>query len=60
MRQEAEGQVYTQPHSQLQSERRSDRYHQLSGNHVEPDSAFPERGLETDVAYTQVKTLTFR
>ncbi|XP_029015112.2 lysyl oxidase homolog 4-like [Betta splendens] len=53
VRQEAEGQVYRQPPSQQQSERRSDRYQQLSGNHVEPDSAFPDTGLETDVVYTQ-------
>ncbi|KAK2815836.1 hypothetical protein Q5P01_026303 [Channa striata] len=42
-----------QPHSQLQSERRSDRYHQSSGNHVEPDPVYPDMGLETDTQYLQ-------
>uniref|UniRef100_A0A8C9WQ90 protein-lysine 6-oxidase n=2 Tax=Sander lucioperca TaxID=283035 RepID=A0A8C9WQ90_SANLU len=46
VRQEAEGQTNRQ--SQHQSERRSDRHQQLSGNHVEP---YVE--LETDVHYTQ-------
>ncbi|XP_026216353.1 lysyl oxidase homolog 4-like isoform X2 [Anabas testudineus] len=53
VRQEAEGQVYRQPHSELQSERRSDRYHQISGNHVEPEPVYPDMGVETDVVYTQ-------
>uniref|UniRef100_A0A3B4Y0P2 protein-lysine 6-oxidase n=1 Tax=Seriola lalandi dorsalis TaxID=1841481 RepID=A0A3B4Y0P2_SERLL len=43
----------TQPHSQRQSERRSDRNQQLSGNHVEPDPVYPDMGVETDAHYTQ-------
>ncbi|CAB1420554.1 unnamed protein product [Pleuronectes platessa] len=31
-----------QPHSQLQSERRSEGNQQLNGNHVEPDPVYPE------------------
>ncbi|XP_035515291.1 lysyl oxidase homolog 4-like [Morone saxatilis] len=53
VRREAGGQVDRQPpaqtHSQLQSERRSDRNQQLSGNHVEPEPVYPDMGLETDV-----------
>ncbi|TKS69048.1 Lysyl oxidase -like protein 4 [Collichthys lucidus] len=53
VRREAGGQVdrQSQPHSQLQSERRSDRNQQLSGNHVEPEPVYPDMGLETDAQY---------
>ncbi|XP_070838575.1 lysyl oxidase homolog 4-like [Chaetodon trifascialis] len=52
---EAGGQVdrRSQPHSQLQSERRSDRNQQLSGNHVEPEPVYPDMGVETDAHFTQ-------
>ncbi len=62
VRQEALGQVdrQSQPHSQLQSERRADRQQQLSGNHVEPEPVYPDMGRETDAHYTQVKTHTHR
>uniref|UniRef100_A0AAQ5YD45 protein-lysine 6-oxidase n=2 Tax=Amphiprion ocellaris TaxID=80972 RepID=A0AAQ5YD45_AMPOC len=57
VRREAEGQTnrqpQPQPHSQLQSERRSDRHQQFSGNHVEPDPVHPDVGLETDGQYIQ-------
>ncbi|KAK2919258.1 hypothetical protein Q8A73_003629 [Channa argus] len=54
-RQEAEQRVSRQPppNSPLQSERRSDRYPQISGNHVEPDPVYPDMGLETDTQYIQ-------
>ncbi|KAK5602423.1 hypothetical protein CRENBAI_012514 [Crenichthys baileyi] len=56
-RQEPEVQVNRQPQpqppAQIHSERRSDRHHQLSGNHVEPDPVYPDVDLETDAQYTQ-------
>lgn len=62
VRREAEGQVDRQPqpqlHSQLQSERTSDRHQQFSGNHVEPDPVYPDMEQETDAHYTQVKAGT--
>ncbi|KAI3352905.1 hypothetical protein L3Q82_019476 [Scortum barcoo] len=53
VRREAEGQVdrWPQPHSQ--SEQRTDRHQQLSGNHVEPEPLHPDIGQETDVHFTQ-------
>ncbi|XP_029991162.1 lysyl oxidase homolog 4-like [Sphaeramia orbicularis] len=57
VRREAEAQVNRQsqppPHSHLQSERRSERQQQLSGNNVEPEPVYPDMGLETDAQYTQ-------
>lgn len=57
VRREAGGQENRQSQSQpqVQSERRSDRNQQLSGNHVDPEPAYPDIGLETDAHYTQVK-----
>lgn len=48
VRRQAEGQ------GNRQSERRSDRNQQLSGNHVEPDPVYPDMGRGNDVHYTQV------
>ncbi|XP_060947171.1 lysyl oxidase homolog 4-like [Limanda limanda] len=44
VRREAEGQLnrQPQPHSGLQSERRSEGNQRLNGNHVEPDPVYPE------------------
>ncbi|XP_042341117.1 lysyl oxidase homolog 4-like [Plectropomus leopardus] len=57
VRREAEAQTNSQPQPQpqppLQSERRSERQQQLSGNHVEPDPVYPDMGLEIDAHYTQ-------
>ncbi|XP_029358513.1 lysyl oxidase homolog 4-like isoform X2 [Echeneis naucrates] len=53
MRWDAEGHVNRPSHSQLQSERRSDRNQRLSGNHVEPDPGYPDMGVEIDAHYTQ-------
>ncbi|KAG7223766.1 hypothetical protein INR49_026448 [Caranx melampygus] len=47
VRRQAEGQ------GNRQSERRSDRNQQLSGNHVEPDPVYPDMGRGNDVHYTQ-------
>ncbi|XP_041822646.1 lysyl oxidase homolog 4-like [Chelmon rostratus] len=55
VRPETGGQVdrRSPPHSQLQSEQRSDRNQQLSGNHVEPEPVYPDMGVETDAHFTQ-------
>lgn len=50
-RQETRGREDRQP--QVQPERSSQRNNQLSGNHVEPEPAYPETRVETD--YAQVK-----
>lgn len=50
-RQETRGREDRQP--QVQPERSSQRNNQLSGNHVEPEPAFPETRVEMD--YSQVK-----
>ncbi|XP_063331519.1 lysyl oxidase homolog 4-like [Pelmatolapia mariae] len=42
-----------QPESQIPSGRRSDRNQQLSGNHVEPDTLYPDIGEENGAYYTQ-------
>uniref|UniRef100_A0A7N8XFJ1 protein-lysine 6-oxidase n=1 Tax=Mastacembelus armatus TaxID=205130 RepID=A0A7N8XFJ1_9TELE len=42
-----------QPYPQYQSEPRSDRHQQISGNHIEPDPVYPDNGLETNGHYTQ-------
>ncbi|XP_075896060.1 lysyl oxidase homolog 4-like [Nelusetta ayraudi] len=38
---------------QVQPESRSERNQQLSGNHVEPEPAYPETRVEMDTTYTQ-------
>lgn len=50
-RQETRGREDRRP--QVQPERSSQRNNQLSGNHVEPEPAYPETRVETD--YSQVK-----
>lgn len=47
-----------QPESQIPSGRRSDRNQQLSGNHVEPETLYPDIGAENGAYYTQVNTHT--
>lgn len=58
VRRETGGQEDRQSQPQVQPERRSDRNQQLSGNHVEPEPAYPDIGQETDTYYTQVNTHT--
>lgn len=48
----------SQSRSRPQPEPRTDRNQQLSGNHVEPEPAYPDVGLGTDAHYTQVERNT--
>lgn len=48
------------PPSQPQGAGTSERNQQLSGNHVEPEPAYPEPRVEIDATYTQVNRASIR